>query len=108
MAALGPEDIATKVELGCSETCEGTSECSGQDGSRHQDGRSPRACFLDGVEVKSLRAAFEGGTGSACRSPKSRERERDFHRTGKETDRPNRRRNQVRSVEEVEHKLKQL
>ena len=32
----------------------------------------------------------EGGTGSACRSPNPREG--GFHRTGKETDRPNRRR----------------
>ena len=31
-----------------SEACEGARHCSGQDGSRYQDGRSPRACFQVG------------------------------------------------------------
>ena len=64
---------------------------------------------FDGVErgfVSGPQTCPEGGTGSTCRSPNPREG--GLHRTGKETERQNRKERQVRSVEEAEHKLKQL
>ena len=70
MAVLGPEDCATIVEFTTAlKNAKGQASVR-QDGSRHQDGRSPRACFqvgegfdrlgdFDGVEVESLRAALK-------------------------------------------------
>ena len=78
---------------GRSEACEGANQCSGQDGSRHLDGRSPRACS------RLEKALTAWGDFDAVFIERAKKR---IARIDEE------RQAEVRSVEEAEHKLTQL